>query len=141
MISPLIIRIDQRLQGNWRNSTSLYNRNGNGWGAPDVAANGDNIAAVYNGTLYMTGGTSAAAPIFASVVNLINEERIKAGKGPVGFMNPVLNANPGVLNDIKNGSNLGCDINGFEASKGWDPVTGLGTPDYPRMLDLFMSLP
>jgi tripeptidyl-peptidase-1 len=89
----------------------------------------------------LTGGTSAAAPIFASVVNLINEERIKVGKGPVGFVNPVLYANSGVLNDITNGSNPGCGTNGFDASKGWDPLTGLGTPDYPRMLDLFMSLP
>jgi tripeptidyl-peptidase-1 len=89
----------------------------------------------------MTGGTSAAAPIFASVVNLINEKRIKDGKGPVGFVNPVLYANPEVLNDITNGTNPGCGTNGFGASKGWDPLTGLGTPDYTRMLDLFMSLP
>ncbi|KAL5374438.1 hypothetical protein DPSP01_011967 [Paraphaeosphaeria sporulosa] len=125
--------------GNWKNSTGLYNRNGRGF--PDVAANGDNIAAVYGGGIRMTGGTSAAAPIFASVVNIINEERIKVGKGPVGFINPVLYANPEVLNDIKNGSNPGCGTNGFDASKGWDPLTGLGTPDYPRMLDLFLSLP
>lgn len=30
---------------------------------------------------------------------------------------------------------------GFEAVKGWDPVTGLGTPNYPKMLELFMGLP
>ena len=89
----------------------------------------------------MTGGTSAAAPIFASVVNLINEERIKVGKGPVGFVNPVLYANPEVLNDITNGSNPGCGTDGFSASKGWDPLTGLGTPNYMKMLDLFMGLP
>lgn len=23
----------------------------------------------------------------------------------------------------------------------WDPATGLGTPNYPKMLDLFMDLP
>ncbi|KAL5409468.1 hypothetical protein PMIN03_005912 [Paraphaeosphaeria minitans] len=125
--------------GNWQNSTGLYNRNGRGF--PDVAANGDNIVAAFDGSIHMTGGTSAAAPIFASVVNMINEERIKIGKGPVGFINPVLYASPEVLNDIKNGSNPGCGTNGFDASKGWDPLTGLGTPDYPRMLDLFMSLP
>ena len=126
-------------QGNWQNNTGVYNRNGRGF--PDVAANGDNIAAVYNGALRLTGGTSASTPIFASIINMINEERIKVGKGPVGFINPVLYANPEVLNDIKNGSNPGCGTNGFNATKGWDPVTGLGTPDYPRMLDLFMNLP
>ncbi|KAF1979797.1 subtilisin-like protein [Bimuria novae-zelandiae CBS 107.79] len=125
--------------GNYQNSTGLYNRNGRG--IPDVSANGDNTAAVYNGDLRLTGGTSASAPIFAAIINLINEERIKAGKGPVGFINPVLYANPGVLNDITNGTNPGCGTEGFAASKGWDPVTGLGTPDYGRMLELFMGLP
>ena len=89
----------------------------------------------------MTGGTSAATPIFASIVNLINEERIKVKKGPVGFINPVLYANPGMLNDIKNGSNPGCGTDGFAAVEGWDPVTGLGTPDYGRMMEVFMALP
>ncbi|KAL1595200.1 hypothetical protein SLS60_009888 [Paraconiothyrium brasiliense] len=130
---------DYYLDGNWHNGTGIYNRNGRGF--PDVSANGDNTAAVFNGALRLTGGTSASTPIFASVINLINEERIKAGKGPVGFVNPVLYAHPEVLNDITNGTNPGCGTDGFAASKGWDPATGLGTPNYPKMLDLFMSLP
>lgn len=24
---------------------------------------------------------------------------------------------------------------------GWDPVTGLGTPNYPKLLDVFLNLP
>ncbi len=48
----------------------------------------------------------------------INEERTACGKGPIGFVNPVLYANPGVLNDIVNGTNLGCDSNGFQAVPG-----------------------
>jgi tripeptidyl-peptidase-1 len=39
-----------------------------------------------------------------------------------------------------NGSNPGCGTDGFYAVKGWDPVTGLGTPNYPKMLRLFMGL-
>jgi tripeptidyl-peptidase I len=57
---------------------------------------------------------------------LINEKRIAAGKGPVGFINPVLYENPGALNDITTGKNPGCGTNGFSAVPGWDPVTGLG---------------
>jgi tripeptidyl-peptidase-1 len=59
----------------------------------------------------------------------------------VGFINPVLYANPGVLNDIKKGNNPGCGTDGFQAVKGWDPVTGLGTPNYGKMLSLWMGLP
>ncbi|KAI8633240.1 putative protease S8 tripeptidyl peptidase I [Xylariaceae sp. FL1651] len=117
----------------------IYNRIGRG--IPDVAANGDNIAVYVNGEFQTSGGTSASTPIFASILNRINEERIAVGKGPVGFVNPVLYANPGVLNDITNGSNPGCGTIGFSAVKGWDPVTGLGTPNYPKMLELFLSLP
>lgn len=93
------------------------------------------------GGLYLEGGTSASSPIFASLINRIVEERLKVGKGPLGFINPVLYENPGVLFDITNGTNPGCGTDGFEAVEGWDPVTGLGTPNYPAMLELFLSLP
>lgn len=106
-----------------------------------MAANGDNIAVWVGGKQGTSGGTSASSPIFASLVNRIVEERIKVGKGRLGFINPTLYANPGVLNDITNGTNPGCGTLGFNATKGWDPVTGLGTPNYPKMLDLFLSLP
>lgn len=52
----------------------------------------------------MEGGTSASTPIFGAVINRINEERINAGKGPIGFLNPSLYANPSMLNDITNGT-------------------------------------
>lgn len=93
--------------GKYQNATNggIYNRNGRG--IPDVAANGDNIATYVGGSYALHGGTSASSPIFAAIVNRIVEERIKVGKGPVGFINPVLYANPGVLNDIVNGSNPG----------------------------------
>lgn len=116
-----------------------YNRVGRGY--PDVSANGLNIAMYYEGSFTTAGGTSASAPIFSSVINRINEERIAIGKGPVGFINPTLYAHPEVLNDVYNGSNLGCIDGGFAAVDGWDPVTGLGTPNYPKMLELFLSLP
>lgn len=127
--------------GSYLNATNggLYNRNGRG--IPDVAANGDNIAIfIYEGS-YLSGGTSASSPIFASLINRIVEERLAAGKGPLGFINPVIYQHPEVFNDIKNGSNPGCGTNGFDAVDGWDPVTGLGTPNYPKLLDLFLNLP
>jgi tripeptidyl-peptidase-1 len=56
------------------------------------------------------------------------------------MLTPVQYANPQVLHDITQGDNPGCNTNGFSASTGWDPVTGLGTPNYPAMLDLFMKM-
>ena len=72
---------------------------------------------------------------------MINEQRLAAKKSPVGFMKPALYANQQVLNDITNGGNQGCGTPGFQSVSGWDLVTGLGTPNYPAMLELFMGLP
>ncbi|TVY22058.1 Aorsin [Lachnellula arida] len=117
----------------------LYNRSGRGY--PDVAANGDHIAVFQAGSLLPVSGTSASTPIFASIVNRINEQRLNAGKNVIGFINPALYANPSMLNDITSGNNPGCGTEGFQAVPGWDPVTGLGTPNYPKMVSYFMSLP
>ena len=94
-----------------------------------------------NGMPVLIGGTSASAPVFAAILNRINEERIAVGKSTVGFVNPTLYANPQVLHDITVGNNSGCGTPGFFAAKGWDPVTGLGTPNYKAMLSLYMGLP
>lgn len=120
------------------NGSGVYNRLGRGY--PDVAANGDNIVVFNEGGLGTSGGTSASAPIFASLINRINELRLNAGKVPLGFLNPALYMNPGMFNDITNGTNPGCGIVGFSAVPGWDPVTGLGTPNYPKMRDFLVGL-
>jgi hypothetical protein len=65
-------------------------------------------------------------------INRINNERLYAGKKPVGFLNPTLYANSHVLNDITNGTNLGCGVNGFPAVPGW--VSAFSSP-----ADLFLS--
>ncbi|KAF8864014.1 putative protease S8 tripeptidyl peptidase I [Acephala macrosclerotiorum] len=117
----------------------VYNRLGRGY--PDVSANGAFLLTFVNLTAGTYFGTSLASPIFGSVITLLNEERTAVGKGPIGFINPALYENPSVLNDITNGSNPNCGSQGFQTAKGWDPVTGLGTPNYPRMLEYFLSLP
>jgi tripeptidyl-peptidase-1 len=66
----------------------VYNSAGRGY--PDVSAVGDNIVIFNMGLPTLIGGTSASAPIFASLLNRINEERIAAGKSTVGFVNPTL---------------------------------------------------
>lgn len=124
----------------------IYNRIGRG--IPDVSAVGDNIVVVNKGSEGLSGGTSASTPVFAAILNRINEELLKAGKSTIGFANPALYANPGMLHDItvgvsnpKGGSpETGCGTVGFSAASGWDPVTGLGTPNYPAMLSYFMGV-
>jgi tripeptidyl-peptidase-1 len=115
----------------------IYNRIGRGY--PDVSAIGDNVIIFNAGLPTSIGGTSASAPVFASILTRINEERLAAGKSTVGFVNPVLYAHPEAFFDVTQGDNPGCGTNGFSAAEGWDPVTGLGSPNYPALLKVFMG--
>lgn len=117
---------------------SVFNSSGRAY--PDVSALGLKLATVYLNQTYGIGGTSASAPIFASIINLLNEERLEQGKGPIGFLNQIMYKHPEMFNDVTTGSNPGCGTNGFPASEGWDPVTGLGTPNYPKMREVFCNL-
>lgn len=126
------------LQYGYPYNNSYYNASGRGF--PDVSAVSVNQFLYLNGQPVFLGGTSAAAPIFASIITLINERRIEVSKGPVGFVNPILYQNADAFNDITTGNNPGCSTNGFDAVKGWDPVTGLGSPNFEKLLKVFMDL-
>jgi hypothetical protein len=57
--------------------------------------------AYYNGGNYLVRGTSVSAPMFASVIALLNDERISAGKQPLpGWINPTLYSVPSAFNDV-----------------------------------------
>ena len=45
---------------------------------------------VVDGEFYLVYGTSASAPVIASMITLINDARITAGKNPAGFLNPTV---------------------------------------------------
>ena len=79
-------------------ASTVYNASGRGF--PDVSAVGLNIINVDGGAQILQGGTSAAAPIFSSIMNLINDARLAAGKNSTGFLNPTLYANPSAFTDV-----------------------------------------
>ncbi|KAH9174164.1 subtilisin-like protein [Lactarius sanguifluus] len=115
--------------------SGLYNSSGRG--IPDIAAQAIAIPFFYKGEEIFAEGTSSSAPIVAGIISLLNDYRLSQGKPPLGFLNPWLYGAAGGLNgfnDIVSGSNPGCDTNGFYAVVGWDPVTGLGTPDFVRLM-------
>ncbi|KAI0353320.1 family S53 protease-like protein [Trametes cingulata] len=111
--------------------------NASGRGFPDVSAKADDFR-VWENTVASLYGTSASSPTFGSVIALLNDRLAEKGKGPLGFLNPWLYSK-GVegLKDITSGnSSIECNGEefGFEAVPGWDPVTGLGTPDFNKLL-------
>ncbi len=112
--------------------TSAVPSGSTGRGVPDVAANaapatGYNV--VVDGQQETVGGTSAAAPLWAGLIALINQQLVQQGKQTAGFINPTLYQNGSDLHDITQGNN-----GAYSAGPGWDACTGLGSPNGTALL-------
>jgi len=123
--------------------SSIWNSTGNSRAYPDLSANGANYVIVVDGNYTLVYGTSASAPVVGAILTMVNDARIALNKSPIGFINPTIyaaNFSDG-FNDITNGTNPGCGTLGFSTSRGWDPVTGLGTPKFPKLLAKWLAMP
>jgi len=109
---------------------------------PDVSANADWNASPYllvvDNRSQPNGGTSAASPLMASLLTLINAQQIAAGGNRMGYVTPVLyqNTSEGGMTvgaagctDIVSGNNITDQTGGYSASPGYDAVSGWGTPN------------
>ncbi|KAF8265790.1 subtilisin-like protein [Lactarius quietus] len=124
-------------------SAAQFNNSGVARGFPDLSANGANYVIAIDGQFKRAYGTSASTPVVGSMIAMINDARLAVGKAPVGFINPAIYSSQfaDAFNDITSGNNPGCGTDGFTAAKGWDPLTGVGTPDFQNLLPLFLGLP
>lgn len=119
---------------------SYFNASGRAY--PDVSAFATNFEIVVNGSILLVDGTSCSTPVFAGIVSLLNDIRLNAGKSTVGFLNPLLYQtlkDRGFI-DINAGANIG-DVSscpGFKATKGWDPASGWGSPDFSMLKKLVL---
>lgn len=112
---------------------------------PDVSADADpasgyamyctvnNAGCSSNGWIEV-GGTSAAAPLWAGSMALVNQYLLSKGKTVVGFANPALygvfNAQQSLpaFHDITSGTNLY-----YPATSGYDMASGIGSPDIDNL--------
>jgi kumamolisin len=109
---------------------------GTGRGVPDVAGHADPVTGylvVVDGKREPIGGTSAVAPLWAGLIARLAQATGKR----FGLLQPILyagaaagSAAPG-FNDIVEGSN-----GAYKAGPGWDPCTGLGSPNGAALLTL-----
>lgn len=130
------------LHPGWRNNRAI----------PDVAAVGDSVYSVfYDDDSGSESGTSASTPIFAGLVTFLNDARLGKGLPAMGPIGPFLYSaqSAGAFRDVTKGNNRCFEANafgastkiqdicckhGFESRPGFDPVTGLGTPHFPALL-------
>ncbi|KAJ7236484.1 subtilisin-like protein [Mycena rebaudengoi] len=119
----------------------IFNHTGRGF--PDIAFQGLRIATIENGEVVGQSGTSASAPGLASVISLVNNRLLAAGKPVLGFLNPWLYAagRDGLLDTLEGRNDGQACFNrvAFDAVKGWDPITGLGTPIFDKFLAAAMA--
>jgi subtilase family serine protease len=112
-------------------------------GIPDVAmeASARTGVLVYgNGSWFIVGGTSVSSPCFAGVVAIADQ----VNGAPLGYLNNALykiGANPARYAndffDITTGNNdqyQNPQDPNYAATTGWDPVTGLGTPNAAKLV-------
>jgi subtilase family serine protease len=114
-------------------------------GVPDVSY----TAAVLHGVLvyldipglaadfYLFGGTSVGTPQWSAIVAIADQ---KAGRD-LGFINKALyrigQAPPhyaASFFDVTSGNNSFGGVSGYSAAPGWDPATGLGSPDTVQLV-------
>ncbi|KAK6853721.1 hypothetical protein PG995_010533 [Apiospora arundinis] len=109
--------------------------NATGRAVPDLSTIGINYLIQWAGLQTSILGTSASTPVIAALVAIIDEARLKAGKPSLGWLNPALYTSTAVraaLDDVVGGTSRQCvylgDVEyGYEATKGYDCVTGLGS--------------
>jgi len=109
-----------------------------GRGFPDVSAMAVGYPVVCTGKAYLISGTSCASPVFAGIISLLNDHLLSNGKSTLGFLNPWLYSTEvsNTLVDVVEDYNEGCTAIGWSATEGWDPVTGLGYPNFGNLRDL-----
>ena len=118
--------------------TSYFNVSGRAY--PDVSAYSVSCLIIIFGNTSPVDGTRCATPIYVGIASLLNDVRLSQGKPPLGFLNPLLyqTLKGNGFFDITEGKNPGglglCG--GFTATKGWDPASGWGSPNFGKLKDL-----
>jgi kumamolisin len=106
-----------------------------GRGVPDVAGNADPLTGyrvLVDGEAQVIGGTSAVAPLWAALIARCNQ---KLGQ-PLGDVHAALYAiGERAFRDITQGNN-----GAYKAAGGWDPCTGLGSPNGAALLAALAAL-
>jgi len=127
----------------WQEAPGVQNTYSNGMRQmPDVSAFASALTYYYLGHWDITGGTSAAAPIWASGMALVNEKLLQQThrffSGPTLFYQvaqSAINSQLQPFTDVTEGGNLY-----YPATSNWDFATGLGTPNLNDFSNILIAM-
>jgi subtilase family serine protease len=114
---------------------------GHARGVPDVAYSASAFGSTFVVALGHLGaifGTSGGTPQWAGIVALARQvARHRQSQLNIRLYHIAKSRSYTVgLHDITSGANAFNGVTGFSAGPGWDPVTGLGTPDVAKLVPL-----
>jgi len=108
-------------------------------GVPDVALDAEvAVSLILHGQATAAAGTSLSTPVWAGIAAIADQY---AG-APLGLLDPSLYAVAAGANYARDFHDITSGSNGYSAGVGWDPVTGLGSPQVATLVaDLAHRLP
>jgi subtilase family serine protease len=126
-------------QPQWQTTDGVNTSNGYRQ-VPDISAIATNVGVLIHGQVVSSGGTSAAAPVWAAGFVLVNQalERTKGvyAFGPDTFYSVATHSNGmAPYFDVTQGDNLY-----YSASPGWDYATGWGSPNLADVYKVLETL-
>ena len=115
---------------------------------PDVAMTASGIYLTYgNGSVGTVGGTSAAAPLWAGFMALVNQQATQAAKPSARFINPAIyaiaagtNYNSAFRDTVTGDNTWPSSSTKYYAVTGYDLCTGLGAPNGTNLINALMPL-
>jgi len=132
----------------WQQYTSMSNNGGSTtWrNIPDVAMCASNIYVRYDYKNDSTGGgTSAAAPLWAGFIALVNQNLAANGQSTVGFINPIIYSIGNsarytsdfhdIASGVGNNNIWSRSVSNFSAISGYDLCTGWGSPNGQNLIN------
>ena len=128
--------------------SSYYNKNGRVY--PDVTLVAHNYLTVIEGGHVCVDGTSASGPSFAGMVSRWNALLQSQGKPSLGALGPlfyqIAEKCADCFTDLVTGNNhatenVACNSSyGYTATSGYDPVYGLGLPNFDRVYEFLQAM-
>ena len=115
---------------------------------PDISLVAHNYLIKNSGEYRIVDGTSASSPVMSGMISILNNLRLSINKSVLGPIGPLFytmyNNCEKCFKDITEGNNNSTEMGdckyGYTATKGYDAVYGLGTPNFAEIYNYVKNM-